>query len=280
MKVAVYSTPTSIPIAEALAKGAKRCGDTVTLYNEYKHITGEDVAAFYGMSPDHVQCIKDMKAVGRSAVVADLAYFGRSKTAPPPAKYYKISVNDNHPTAFFQNIKHPPDRFKIFKLKVRPMRKNGDYILLAGIGPKSSVLYGIQHQSWDQWAIDELRKYTKIPIYYRAKPNHADKFKKLPGSEWTDPTTPLESLLKHAWAVVTRHSNVTVDGIVQGVPCFAINGVATKIGLTDLSKIKHPYYPSHEEQLQFCYDLAYTQWTLAEMADGQMWKHLKSEKLI
>jgi hypothetical protein len=278
MKVAVYRTPTSIQIAEAFAKGAEQCGDKAIIYDEYKGLTGEDVVAFYGMSPEHTQCVKDMTAIGRPSVIADLGYFGRSKTQS--AAYYKISVNDNHPTAFFQNIKHSSDRFNIFGIKVEPMRKRGNYILFAGIGPKSSVLYNIEHQSWDQWAISELNKYTKIPIYYRAKPNHAEKFKQIAGSIWSDPTRPLESLLNDAWAVVTRHSNVAVDGIIRGVPCFAIDGVATKIGLTDLSQINTPRYPSYKEQLQFCYDLAYTQWTLSEVSEGKLWKHLKSEKLL
>jgi hypothetical protein len=212
----------------------------------------------------------------------DLGYFGRdiTQTKDPSKAYYKIAVNYWHPTEYFQNVRHKSDRFGIFKYVIKPMRTGGDHILMAGIGPKSSVLYDIKHQSWDTWAIEELNKYTTMPIWYRAKPNHADKFHSIPGSKWSDPRLPLLKVLNKAWAVITRHSNVAVDGLINGIPCFVADGVCLKLGLIDLSKITKPHLPSIDERLQFCCDLAYTQWNIKEITRGETWRHLKNEGLI
>jgi len=275
MKVGVFHTETSKNVADALMVGIAKCGHEAILTPP--SIDDMNVIAFYGMSPEHSALFNIMKSKNKPTVIVDAPYFDRK---PKAQGHLKVSVNGLHPHKYFQKFRHSDDRFKVLGVGVRPMRRGGDFIVLAGIGPKSSNYYGIKHQSWDIQAVATIRSHTDKPIIYRVKPNHVHTFKKIPRTTWSDTNRPLVKVLNGAWAVVTHHSNVAVDGIVKGIPCFAQDGVGTAIGLSDLNMINKPKIVSFEEQMQFLYDLAYTQWTLEEMASGQCWKHLESEGLL
>lgn len=265
-----------------MEEGCKNLGIKYDVHKSYVQ-TDADVAIFYGMRPDHIRVLEEFKASGRKVLVTDLAYFGYRKlgTSHDHLKnYFKVAINAMHPTAYFHKINHSSDRWRSFKIKVQPLKLDGKYILLAGIGPKSSLVYKIKHQSWDEKAISILRKHTKMPIYYRAKPNHAEKFKKLDGTVWTSPKTPINELIDKSFAIVTRHSNVAIDGLVRGKPCFVQEGPASVISHTDLSLIKTPKIVSYDEQMQFFYNLAYTQFSIDEIKSGMCIKHFIDEGLI
>jgi hypothetical protein len=281
MKIGCYYGEPEIQVqtARALYKGILANGHEAELLPDSKYKTNFDAVAFYGMSVPHIKAWEDYRKAGKPVVICDLGYFGEDRGASGRG-HLKVAVNHWHPTEYFQKFKHRNDRFAPFKLPVLPMRKGGSHILLAGIGPKSSVLYGIKHQSWDEAAVAEIRKHTKRQIVYRCKPNHAHTFHKIPGTEWSEPTTPLGKLITDAWAIVTHHSNVGIDGMMKGVPCFANDGVPTAAGLRDLSQIENPRILKPVEQQQFLADLAYTQWTREEIEAGKAWKHLESENLL
>lgn len=283
MKVAVLHTTGTHDIAKALAAGARVVGFDPTI--EPKNPMDYDIIAFYGMSPgppasvnSHVDLFYQARALGKPVVVVDYGYLGNREWKT--GGRLKVSVNHWHPQNYIQKFVHPSDRFDELKLQVKPMRRGGSHILLAGIGPKSAPLYKFKHQEWDRLAVRELKKYTTRKIIYRAKPNHAEKYERIPGTVWANPSTPLSQLLEDAWAVVTHHSNVSVDGVLHGVPCFVNDGVALHAGFKDLALINEPKILSHKAQIQFLYDVAYTQWSIAEITDGKCWKHFIKEELF
>jgi hypothetical protein len=295
MKIAVFHTmPNSSSfgatntkfVAEAFMSGIIQCGHTALLQPLSESIDDCDAIAFYGMCPDHVQLAKKMSAQNKPFIIIDAPYFDRQ---PRGRGHLKVSVNNLHPHNYFQKVKHPSDRFIHHKLEVKPMRKGGNFILLAGIGMKSSDYYNIPFQSWDKVMASEIRKYTRMPIVYRPKPGRSSQVSdKIPDTIWSKPSDgsrtirdkDLRTTIDKSFAVVSHHSNVAVDGILCGVPCFVVDGVGLAIGLSDISQIKFPRIVSIDEQMQFLYDLAYTQWTLAEMADGKCWRYLESDNLL
>lgn len=277
MKIAISYTETTKYVGDSLMAGALKCGHNPVIKPPIESLEQFDVLAFYGMTQEHAILQEKMRSYGKPSIIVDAGYFGRKKEG---RGYHKVSVNYLHPQKYFQKVRHKSDRFNRFKLNVTPMRTNGHYIMLAGVGPKSSHFYNMKFQSWDEEAVAIIRKYTDRPIIYRAKPNWAHVYRKLDGTIWSEPHKPLESQLNKIWTVVTHHSNVAVDGILHGVPCFAEDGVPIVIGLSDLSKIESPKIVSYEEQTQFLYDLAYTQWTMEQIANGDCWLHLESEGLL
>lgn len=281
MKIGVYYGDSKIQslVADALARGIIANGHKAEVLHDKKYTQDFDGVAFYGMSVPHITAWKEYKATGKPAIMVDLGYLGSDRGSSGTG-YLKVAVNYWHPTAYFQKFKHLGDRLAQFKLQIKPMRNTGSTILLAGIGPKSAVLYGMKHQSWDEYAVNEIKKHTKRKIIYRAKPSGVGSFKPIPGTVWSDPTIPIGKLLSDTWAVVTHHSNVAVDGIMEGIPCFVNDGVSKAIGLSDLSQIENPRMPKMTEQRQFLADLAYTQWTLDEIATGKTWQHFDKEGLF
>jgi hypothetical protein len=190
-------------------------------------------------------------------------------------------MNARHPTAYFQAVKHDDTRKRRFGVQASAQVKgSGEHILLAGLGPKAAWAEKEGAAGdWERNAITALRAVTGRKIVYRPKPSWADA-KPLPGAAFSGPRTPLGPVLNNAYAVVARHSNVTVEGLVLGVPAFVWHGVSVPMGLQDLSMIETPLYPERDVVEQWLNDVAYCQWSLEEMRDGTCLRHLKSEGLI
>jgi hypothetical protein len=282
LDVVVYRQPTfgrSIAVCEAMAEGISRCGDRVTRLTESQYRCPEfDVAVFYGLAGRLERVFKDYPRAGKPAVYIDLGYWGRLDGGKR-AGFHKFSVNSRHPTAYFQNRRHPSDRAKRFNLRLRPWQRNGRHILIAGMGPKACAVEGLHPLVWETRAVRMLRQVTQRPIIYRPKPSW-DGARPIAGVGFSDPKveTDVCAVLKGCWAVVTHHSNVAVDGLLAGVPAFCAQGVAVPMGLSDVSLIEAPLYP--DNRARWVNDVAYTQFNVAEMREGLPWRHLKDEGLI
>lgn len=81
--------------------------------------------------------------------------------------------------------------------------------------------------------------------------------------------------LREAWAVVAFTSNAAVDAAIAGVPTFACDPacMAWDVSSGDIANIERPTYPDRKP---WVHRLAYSQWTIAEMRDGTMWKRLRA----
>ena len=136
---------------------------------------------------------------------------------------------------------------------------------------------------WEEAAIATIRKHSDKPIVYRPKPqaNRKPQLPPLLGTTYSDPVArKIEDELKDAWAVVSHHSNAGLDALIAGVPCFQPDGVASVLGLADLSLIETPRLPSYEERRQLVHDVCYCQWNAAEIDAGLAWRHFRDEGLL
>jgi hypothetical protein len=287
-KVAIYSIVTrhrSRVVCDAMARGIRLNGDAVLQMDESKYEGVEaDVAVFYGLEGNTPRIFKDYRREGK-AVYIDLGYWARKTPEAKWDGYHKVVVNDRHPTDYFQNVKHDGVRFEKFSMGIQPWRKQGEWpedtkpILLAGMGDKGAVAEGFEPEEWERWAIDKIRDVTRRTIIYRPKPSwklarpiHGKNMLFSPAQQ------SLDRLLKHVHCVVTHHSNVAIDGLLAGVPCFVIKGAALPMGSSDFALMETPPKPDGREQL--FNDLAYCQWSVSEMQSGAAWSHLKSEGLV
>lgn len=83
--------------------------------------------------------------------------------------------------------------------------------------------------------------------------------------------------LTGAWAVVAFNSNAGVEATLAGIPAFAADPGAMGYSILnhDLSTIESPAMP---DRTGWLYDLAYTQWTLDEIAAGMAIEHLWNKR--
>jgi len=260
--------------------GVHRSGDIARrcFEHEYTGRVDHDVAIFYGLEGKMPQIFADYRSQAK-AVYVDLGYWGR-REGGRWSGYHKVSINDRHPTSYYRKRQHDADRLERFGIQVKPWRKTGSHILLAGMGDKGSQAEGYPVEQWEREAITAIRQVTDRPILYRPKPS----WKKakpivMAGVAYSAPhAREVEDDLRDCWAVVTHHSNVAIDGLVAGIPAFCWRGVATEMALQDLKRIETPMFPDGREA--WLRDIAYTQWSIAEMQSGAAWQHLKAEKLI
>jgi hypothetical protein len=257
--------------------GIAAAGDRPRLRSALTYTRPEgEVSVFYGLAGSLAKALKEVPAKGGKAVYVDLGYWGR-KDGGRFAGYHKLSVNGRHPTSYFQAVKHDAKRAQVFGLRPKPWQKRGGHILLAGMGPKGARAEGFKALGWEEQALAAIRQATDRRVIYRPKPNW-ERAPGLPGTTMAPAGQDLEDALRDCHAVVAHHSNAAVEAITAGIPAFVVEGIALPMGRSDLSLIEQPAYPAG--RAQWLADAAYTQWSIAEMASGAAWAHLKDEGLI
>jgi hypothetical protein len=266
-------------ICRAMMDGFRKLGIgnrvAVLEQSEWKRARARTII-FYGLFGKLAEALKWQEKDGGTAVYIDLGYFGRREGGRFTG-YHKLSVNGRHPTAYFQNRKHPPDRLAHFNIVPEPWREGGRHILLAGMGDKGCVAEGYLPTQWEKEVISELRRHTDRPIIYRPKPSWRGA-KPIEGVGFSPRDQEIEIALTDCHAVVTHHSNAGVDGLIAGIPCFTEQGVAKPMSLSGLNLIEMPRHP--EDRGQWLSDVCWTQWNPEEMSLGLPWRHLLDEGLV
>lgn len=277
--VSVYQMPSHVRskiLVDALLRGIKAAGDVPRLrWVHHYQQPDSDLAAIYGYEGRAVQVVKDYSNVSK-CVFLDLGYWGRH-AGGRYAGYHKLVINMRHATPYFQKKPKPMDRFQRLGISIKPWRNTGRYVLVCGMGGKGAMACGYPVEEWEKWAINQIKKYTDRPIMYRPKASWRGA-RPLPGTVFHNPQSEFGEALAQAWCVVSHHSNCNVDGILEGVPSFCIDGVALPLSCSDLSQIEKPFKPDNREQ--WAADLSYVQWNVGEIADGTAWRYLKTEGLI
>lgn len=278
VKVVIYqqrSHARSKIICDAMQLGISRYGDFVvrTFADQFKTV-GDEWAVFYGLDGKLKDVFDEYSKVGR-AVYVDLGYWGRL-TGGKLAGFHKIVLNGRHPKGYYRRGS-PADRFLAQGVEIKPWRERGEHILVAGMSDKAAFYAGYKAEEWERDVIARLQRLTTRPILYRPKPSWKAA-RPIHGVGYSEPAVPIENALKGAWAVVTHHSNVAVDAILQGIPAFCSQGVATDIGCTDIGQIEHPILA--DGRLEWAADVAYTQWSVVEIAQGLPWAYFRREGLV
>jgi hypothetical protein len=269
--------PRSKAVCTAMLEGISKAGDTPILKSALQYTRPDGrVGVFYGLAGKLARAFAEYPAAGKTAVYVDMGYWGR-KEGGRFVGYHKLAVNGRHPTPYFQAHPHDARRIERFGLKLKPWREDGRAVVLAGMGPKGSRAEGFPPQGWERWVVPILQRATGRPILYRPKPN-VEGSKPIPGTTMIDKDQPLELALRDAWCLVAHHSNAAVEAIIQGVPAFVAEGVALPMASSDFSAIERPARPEGRER--WLNDIGWTQWSVAEMASGEAWLHLKSEGLV
>lgn len=279
-RLIVYFAPSnnrSTIVANAMAAGISRWSGQVDMRpsTSYSGRPDRDAAIFYGWAQGLRKVFDDYRRAGRSAIYVDLGYFGRRKRTRWDG-YHKLVRNSRHPTEYFQRHQHSPDRFESFGIPIKPWREEGRHVLVVGMSAKAAYAEGLNPEQWERETVARLRGLTRRPLVYRPKPNW-DGAKRIDGAAFERDQT-LAEALRDCHAVVAHHSNVAVDALLEGVPCICPGGVASLLSAHRLGDIERVPTPAGREQ--WAADLAYTQWSIAEMETGAAYRYLLAEELI
>lgn len=268
-------------LCEAMVSGVTKAGDkviSVTPAVNYRGGIHADVAVFYGLKDNLMRVYKEYIAAGKKTILMDLGYWGRTEGGRLSG-YHRVVANNLHPNYYYQMITHDSNRFLKFNVDVKPKDVSGDHVLLAGMSEKAAWVFDLKPLEYEKRMITEIRKHTDKPILYRPKPSWKGAAP-LPGTTYSPPDEPLQDALDRSFVVVTHHSNVAIDAIVNGKPCIVTgHGVGMAVS-TSLDCLEEPYFPYEEKRMKWLSNIAYTQWNVKEIQAGKPWKHLKKEGVL
>jgi hypothetical protein len=119
--------------------------------------------------------------------------------------------------------------------------------------------------------LQAIRKaYPNRRVVYRPKPNNEAPL----GIDCEQISSgPIEEVLRGAFLVVCRHSNVAVDACIAGIPVVCEGGAASAIYGNDLTA---PRTVSREDRARFLQRLAWWQWSRSQIQHGEFWLWLEA----
>lgn len=155
---------------------------------------------------------------GRPCILWDMGYFGRAKRGG----FLRVSLNEDHPWRYLDLTYPCHSRFDSFGIELTQESKPDGHIVIAGLGCKSRDQYP-EDRDWEARKLEELReRFPGRRIVFRPKPNHpAPRI----DCEW-DTRPDVRDVIRGASLVVTRHSGMSVDACIMGIPFECDDGAA------------------------------------------------------
>jgi len=207
--------------------------------------------------------IAEQRARKLRTIILETGYINRGDG---PENHYAAGWNGLNGRADFKNTSCPADRAQKLGVELKPW-KQGNNVILCGQVPWDAAVDFSDHKEWLQKTARAIFLMTDRPVIFRPHPKA-----KLPPIEGTVYSTrPLAQDLEDAYCCVTFNSNSGVEAVLAGVPTVTMDKGAMAWEVTSHTLSDMAYMPDREQWLN---NLAYTQWTPAEMRDGEAWRHL------
>lgn len=247
------NTPHQNQNCEALISGLESLGIPYAYHKSQHTPITTKKAAMWGWRMPH------LRQQGIDVLCMEHGYIGDR------SKYSSLGWNGLNNYASFPS--YPDDRGARFKEHggvIKPWNLTGDYILILGQVKGDSSLKGKDIEQWYSKLAKEVRRYYGLPVYFRPHPVSRRRggylaIKGIPKLEGS-----LEEAINGAFFTIAYNSNACLDSILSGVPCFAgdMGTVAWDLCMKDLHQIIRP------ERESTVHRIAWTQWTLEEIASG------------
>ncbi|MDF1565358.1 MAG: hypothetical protein P1V51_20135 [Deltaproteobacteria bacterium] len=224
----------------------------------------------HGMAGHNPELIADQLANDGIPIVVEMGYVKRGETVKD---HWAVGVGGINAKAHYRNRLAPGDRWEALGVTLAEWRKEGEHVLVCGQVPGDVNLGGIDAHRWARETMDELRKLTDRKIVFRPHPLDPSNVETKVGASFdTISYAPLEEDLAGAWCVVGYTSNSMVDAIIAGVPAISLGeSMASPVAGGSLAAVENPPMPDRQ---QWAHELAYAQWTVAEIFAGLPWEHL------
>ncbi len=202
---------------------------------------------------------------GRRALILERGYVGDRL-----GKWTSCGFDGLNGRADFRNADVPTDRWdRLLAEHMEPwFDGGGDYVLVMGQVAGDAALAGVDI---DRWAVQVMRQIQGrgLPVRFRPHPLGINGRT----SAFPQATGTLQEALAGARWVVTYNSNSGVDSVLAGVPTVAVDRGSMAWAVT--GRIPHEEPPT-PDRTRWAAEIAYTQWTLAEIRNGDAWAHLRS----
>jgi hypothetical protein len=222
---------------------------------------------------------------GKPVIVLEVGGLIRNKT-------WKVGINGINGEAYFgHETNNTSDRLTKLKIKVQPWRPRTyqpKYVLILGQNASSHQWRNMPNmQDWIEEVVTKIRTVTDRDIRIRPHPrsglqekwtketihNYNDVYFNQPRHvAGTYDDYDFEKQLSDAWCVVNWSSNPATQAVLNGVPVFTgTESLAAPVANLNLKRIEDPDMPDRQ---QWANNIAYTEWTIEEIAEGLPLKRL------
>jgi len=210
---------------------------------------------------------------------------------------YRVGWEHFLNTGKFYNSNSPSDRWeqicKAQKIKIKPY-SDGEYILICLQNRRDTTLNSLYdnwntYEEWFDDLINNIRKYSDRKIIVRphlttgpwvaqniARRNDPsiELSKTFKNRRQHEGGKGLESEIRSSKVVLGYNTNALVEAVCLGKPVIALSKESMTWDISDnLKNLESLNYQIN--RTQWLHDMAYTQWTLEEIANGKAWEHLK-----
>lgn len=201
---------------------------------------------------------------------------------------WKVGLNGINRDAYFGPTGMDDLRVRNLGLKLKPWRKDGEYILICGQHDKSLQWSKMPRMSnWFLNTYDEIRKHTDRPIIFRPHPRcrleHIERgLRHVTRQEPRHVNGTYDSFdmgFDNIHCTISYSSNPGIHSIIEGVPAFvSTHSLAYDVAndIDFLHDIEQPLMPDRQQWLN---DYAWTEFTIEEIASGLPLKRL-TDRLI
>ena len=271
-----YGAQNSKPVFDAFADSLVSNGHMV-VDNSYDCDVGVIWSVhFNGRMAPNKKVWEDFHNLNKKIIVLEVGGLVRGKT-------WKVAINGINRDANFGSRGNDSARANELGLTLKPWSLGGDRIIICGQHDKSNQWKDMPTMStWLLNTIKEIRERTDMPIVWRPHPRCP-----VPGIEHEYKNVRREQPIQvrdtyddfdfdctGAYAVVNWSSNPATHAVMQGVPVFVgPSSLAWPVGNKDFSTIGMPKRP---DRTQWLNDIAHTEWTLDEIAQGKPLNRLTS----
>jgi hypothetical protein len=216
-------------------------------------------------------------AAGAVPIMLDKGYVRDRQMGARVWKYWRVSIGAHQPIGFFHGQNSPSDRWDALGLDVKDWTGSGSEILLAGSSAKFHEFSGLGDPTkWAKRVIKDIGRATDHKIVYRPKPSWREAVP-IERAEFSGGKDSLADRLANALCIVTYGSNISFEGVLNGVPSIVLGmGIARPISSCDIGDVAKPFRASDKDRMQWLQNVAYWQWTEDEMRTGAAWDFLRS----
>ena len=241
------------PILKSFVMG---CGGQITYWDK----TAENMTPVVVRGVTKRKVMEACRARGRDFYYIDTGYFGNTAKGK---LYHRITRNDVQ--YFGPVVDRPSDRLALTGIGFRKFRP-GTNILLAPPSQKLLMMYDIDLETWLNTTIEEIKNHTDRPIVIRKKQSRTVRM--------TEDTMEM-ALAQDVHCLVTFSSIAAGEALLLGKPAITLGpNAAAPLCSQHICEIENPKIPTLDEVKAWAANLAYNQFTEAEMRNGTAWRIL------
>jgi len=303
MKVASYlmgippgnKNPEKPSIIVKFIEGVWRCGDEGEIVCDYEPVNA-DVAVVQGFvhpgskKMPHLELRKKVfekqKSEGKRSIIVDSNLF-LSYDPKNSKKYLRYSFDGVFPNSGeYCNQNPDPQRWNKLSndlgIHLKPMQKNGKYILICCQRDGGWSMDGQQLMPWLVKTIQSIRKYSDRQIIVRFHPGDKNRIQHIRSLvryrlKAVAPSNSDNLLLdlKNAHAVISYNSSPGVVSAIEGVPVFVLDPDRSQASDVANKLLQNIESPEEFDRELWIRKMAQMHWTLDELKDGSAWRHLR-----